>query len=71
MDDNTFAVPAVMDMDTLIQQANLLWELSTTMGGMNKDKAALLMGAAALLYHLHNGRFVLTEVREFSNREGY
>jgi hypothetical protein len=71
MDDNTFAVPAVMDMDTLIQQAHLLWELSTSMGGMNKDKAALLMGAAALLYHLHNGRFILTEVREFSNREVY
>ena len=71
MDDNTFAVPAVMDMDTLIAQAHYLYDLSTSMNGMNKDKAALLMGAAAMLYHLHNGRFVLTEVREFSNREVY
>lgn len=69
MDNNTFAVPAVMDMDTLIAQAHLLWDLSFSAD--NKDKAALLMGAAALLYHLHNGRFVLTELREFSNREVY
>jgi hypothetical protein len=71
MDDNTFTVRAVIDMDTLIQQAHLLYELSTSMDGMNKDKAALLMGVAAMLYHLHDGRFVLTEVREFSNREVY
>ena len=70
-DNNTFTVRAVLDMDTLIEQAHLLYDLSTDMEDMNKDKAALLMGAAALLYHLHNGRFVLTEVREFSNREVY
>jgi len=70
-DNNTFTVRAVIDMDTLIEQAHLLYDLSTSMDGMNKDKAALLMGAAALLYHLHDGRFVLTEVREFSNREVY
>jgi hypothetical protein len=71
MDDNTFTSPAVMDMDTLILQAHTLYELSTSMAGMNKNKADLLMGAAALLYHIHNGRFLLTEVREFSNREVY
>lgn len=67
MNDNTFAVPAVLDMDTLAKQAHLLYTLSISM----EDKADLLMGAAALLYHIHNGRFVMTEVRSFSNREVY
>ena len=66
--ENTFTVPAVLDTDTLLQQAQLLWELSKSTEG---EEAALLMGAAAMLFHLHNGRFVLTEVREFSNREDY
>jgi|GWRWMinimDraft_6_1066014.scaffolds.fasta_scaffold11748_1 hypothetical protein len=74
-DNNTFTVRAVIDMDTLILQAGLLYDLSTravSMDDVYRDKAEkLLMGAAALLYHLHNGRFVLTEVREFSNREVY
>jgi len=73
-DNNTFTVRAVLDMDTLILQAGLLYDLSTravSLDDMYGDKAELLMGAAALLYHIHNGRFVLTEVREFSNREVY
>lgn len=71
MNDNTFAVPAVMDMDILIAQAHLLYKLSQSMEAINKDEATLLMGAAAMLYHLHNGRFIMTEVRSFSNREVY
>lgn len=69
MNDNAFTVPAVLDMDTLIQQAHLLYDLHKNTE--NDAKASLLMGAAALLFHLHHGRFILTEVREFSNREVY
>lgn len=62
-------INAVLDEDTLLQQANLCyraWE--TDRNGPNAD---LWMGIAAMLFHLHDGSYILKQQIEKANKGVY